>query len=227
MFFKNIIRAISLASILSVGACAYDFHQIIHDVGQDNVYAFGVLPEKVEDFQAGTLMMMGDKYWYVLQNNDAKTFSNILNADLSQRYRIFDKKNQQELSYIPIIIGTQSQNIKNTYFNSQFCLRYQTTNPKEIDKLTSLSFLPFTSGNNEYSQCLTARGQVYGSPKNTTPQYHFEQVVPIKLSYAEHKKTFAMGETVKNIAMVPVAVVGAVLSIPVWAAVAIGESRSH
>lgn len=217
MRFENLIRVLMAVVMLQLSACAYNHHEVLHDADQDEVYTFGVLPTRVEDFSAGTLMLMGKKYWYVIQGNDAKPLAAVLNAGLSKRYRLFDETNQQELFYLPISIERQKPDSVSTPYRSKFCLRYQSNQPKEIEKLTELSFELMSNQDGEYTRCLYASGLMYGSPKNVVAQYRFEKFVPIRIFYVAYKRELDVGESTKKIVAIPFAIA----ALPVALAIAL------
>ena len=185
------------------------------DAGADAIYAFGVADEAARgQLGAGSLVMMGERFWYVLFASAAADLLPVLQADLPQRFRVFDAQARAELAALPVVVS----GLGDSDFSSEFCLVYP-ADAALLDRLEALAFFQVKGG--DFVRCFAARGVVYASPRRVAPVYRFESVVPVALEKLVFRPRGGLARTVGKVLLSPVALaadaLGAVSVYPVAA----------
>ncbi|MDO4879468.1 MAG: hypothetical protein Q3966_09305 [Neisseria sp.] len=173
----------------------------VREIGSDQVRAFGIVRDKNSQLAVGSLVMMGDKYWYVVDTEPSRKAAAVLNAGLPQRYTIGrgETGRHGELS-VYLEPGQR--------FRSPFCLKYTPEQPQETAKLEQLGFNKSQKigekENKEYIQCFSISGSFYAKPQQAKQDYRFESPVPVRLMVMDSKTGVDPLTLVRNILFTPV-----------------------
>lgn len=187
------------------------------DAGTDAIYAFGVAGEAARgQLSPGTLVMMGERFWYVLYSSVSEDLAPVLKADLPQRFRIVDANGGAELAALPVEVSGYDDRD----FRSEFCLRYPASGAVR-SQLEALGFDQVKGG--DYVRCFTARGHLYTSPRRVAEDYRFEAVVPVVLEKVEIRPRGGVARTIGKVLLTPVALAAdAVGMVTVYPAAVVG-----
>lgn len=172
------------------------------DAGMDKVYAFGQTQQDSPQLKAGSLLMMGDKYWYALDKETAQRLLPVLNAKLARQYQI-KEFNYEDAKGLPVTIMA-----KNQRFESNFCLHYQTNDVKEIAVLQNLSFKKYERQPETYAHCFYISGNIFAKPVSAKADYRFEQSVPVVLRVETEHKSVNVFNLLNNLLLTPLTLVG-------------------
>lgn len=173
------------------------------DAGMDKVYAFGQTQQDSPQLKAGSLLMMGDKYWYALDKETAQRLLPVLNAKLARQYQIKDYFTHEDAKGLPVTIMA-----KNQRFESNFCLHYQTNDVKEIAVLQNLSFKKYEMLPETYAHCFNIAGNIFAKPVSAKADYRFEQSVPVVLRVETEHKSVNVFNLLNNLLVTPLTLVG-------------------
>lgn len=234
---KCLKQVLLLFAALSAGGCtsamwsgrgsAVGTQEIYHRLGEDKVHAFGHIRADSGQLQQSSLVMMGDRYWYVVEPEASEKLLPVLNAKLQHRYQIFSVKNKERMTELPELPVT----IEDTAgkFNSRFCLRYpldtSPNNKQAAQENKVLLALRFHQISQEpslttYERCFRTTGQMYDKPLQVKQNYRFEQYVPVKLQTVERKTVVSGPKLLRNIVLTPFTLAGdavfTVIAVPVF-----------
>lgn len=170
-----------------------------HVVANDDIQAFGVVREHNEQLAQGSLVMMGKKYWFVVNPQDSAKLQSILNVKLDKQFQIV-KRTGDSLGQFPVEVKSADSND----FSSSFCLGYHTKKPSEIEKLTALSFkAKNVNDKNMYIRCETASGKFYSTPRSFKADYRFENSFPVSVMYTKTETKVNGFKLIDGIFMTP------------------------
>ena len=223
MKFRRFVPAL-LISALTLNGCTNDlwernspFHKTTTEktVAKDNIQAFGVVAKDNTQLEKGSLVMMGGKYWFVVNSKDSAKLKAILDAKLSKRFQMVRQNPKQVYEALPVELKSPEAQT----FRSNFCLRYDTQKVAEIVKLKQLAFKPVElDGKTVYTRCISAEGHYYATPKNVAEDRRFDTAVPVRIYYTETKKSTDVQKLTENILQTPFTLaldaVGAVIAVP-------------
>ena len=172
-----------------------------HPITSDQVHSFGIVNKDNDQLEKGSIVMMGEKYWFVINAKDSKDLTPILNVKLDKKFQIADaKKYKKDLKALPVVVNNE----KEADFTTDFCLRYDTQKADEIAKLKNLSFETGKGRNNTvYHRCVHAKGKYYATPKNLPADYKFEQSIPVSIGYTTSRVYTSPGKVIGTILMTP------------------------
>lgn len=107
-------------------------------VDKDQIRAFGVVAKDNAQLEKGSLVMMGGKYWFVVNPEDSAKLAGILKAELDKPFQIVeDTPSYARHQALPVKLEAPgSQN----FSTGGLCLRYDTDRPADIAKLKQLEF---------------------------------------------------------------------------------------
>lgn len=213
-----------LVGVLTLNGCTTDlwernspFHKTTTEktVAKDNIHAFGVVAKDNTQLETGSLVMMGGKYWFVVNSKDSAKLKAILDTKLSKRFQMVRQNPKQVYEALPVELKSPEAQT----FRSNFCLRYDTQKVAEIAKLKQLAFKPAEiDGKTVYTRCISAEGHYYATPKNVAEDRRFDTAVPVRIYYTETKKSTDVQKLTENILQTPFALaldaVGAVIAVP-------------
>lgn len=189
-------------------------------VDKDQIRAFGVVAEDNAQLEKGSLVMMGGKYWFVVNPEDSAKLTGILKAGLDKPFQIVeDTPSYARHQALPVKLESPgSQN----FSTDGLCLRYDTDRPDDIAKLKQLEFEAVELDNRTiYTRCVSAKGKYYATPQKLNADYHFEQSVPADIYYTVTKKHTDKSKLFENIAYTPTTLIldaaAAVLVLPMAA----------
>lgn len=186
-------------------------------VDKDQIRAFGVVAEDNAQLEKGSLVMMGGKYWFVVNPEDSAKLTGILKAGLDKPFQIVeDTPSYARHQALPVKLESPgSQN----FSTEGLCLRYDTDRPADIAKLKQLEFEAVELDNRTiYTRCVSAKGKYYATPQKLNADYHFEQSVPVDIYYTVTEKHTDKSKLFGNILYTPPLLIldaaGAVLALP-------------
>lgn len=229
MKFRHSVTAL-LIGVLTLNGCTNDlwernspFQQTTTEktVAKDNIHAFGVVAKDNTQLETGSLVMMGGKYWFVVNPKDSAKLKAVLDAKLSKRFQMVRQNSKQVYEALPVELKSPEAQT----FRSNFCLRYDTQKAAEIAKLKQLAFKPVELDDKTvYTRCISTEGHYYATPKNVAEDRRFDTAVPVRIYYTETKKSTDVQKLTENILQTPFTLaldaVGAVIAVPF---VVIGE----
>ncbi|MBW3918288.1 hypothetical protein HHB59_06165 [Neisseria meningitidis] len=226
MLFRKTTAAVLAAALMLNGCTAMmwgmndPFSQTTayKHVDKDQIRAFGVVAKDNAQLEKGSLVMMGGKYWFVVNPEDSAKLTGILKAGLDKPFQIVeDTPSYARHQALPVKLESPgSQN----FSTEGLCLRYDTDKPADIAKLKQLGFEAVELDNRTiYTRCVSAKGKYYATPKKLNADYHFEQSVPADIYYTVTEKHTDKSKLFANILYTPppfliLDAAGAVLALP-------------
>lgn len=224
MLFRKTTAAV-LAATLMLNGCTvmmwgvnYPFSETTarKHVGKDQIRAFGVVAKDNVQLEKGSLVMMGGKYWFVVNPEDSAKLTGILKVGLDKPFQMVEHNPRYVYEALPVKLESPgSQN----FSTDGLCLRYDTDRPDDIAKLKQLEFEAVKLDNRTiYTRCVSAKGKYYATPQKLNADYHFEQSVPADIYYTVTKKHTDKSKLFENIAYTPTTLIldaaAAVLVLP-------------
>lgn len=198
------LRWLMLGTILGMlGACAspvewarqqtlnlgYDYQP----AGEDEVHALGRLSAAVQTgLSPQHLVLMGQRYWYVLDEKDSRQLQAVFDAGLTERFQRYAFGQSQGQAALPIRIRTDQA----SRFNSKFCLIYRirpdapfAEQTQESERLRRLNF-GMTANQVEWgtdafqlNRCFNLNGTLYARPPADTQRPEsWTQSIPLSLT---------------------------------------------
>lgn len=225
MLFRKTTAAVLAAALMLNGCTAMmwgmndPFSQTTayKHVDKDQIRAFGVVAKDNAQLEKGSLVMMGGKYWFVVNPEDSAKLTGILKAGLDKPFQIVeDTPSYARHQALPVKLESPgSQN----FSTEGLCLRYDTDKPADIAKLKQLGFEAVKLDNRTiYTRCVSAKGKYYATPQKLNADYHFEQSVPADIYYTVTEKHTDKSKLFGNILYTPPLLIldaaGAVLALP-------------
>lgn len=186
-------------------------------VDKDQIRAFGVVAEDNAQLEKGSLVMMGGKYWFVVNPEDSAKLTGILKAGLDKPFQIVeDTPSYARHQALPVKLESPSSQ---NFSTEGLCLRYDTDKPADIAKLKQLGFEAVKLDNRTiYTRCVSAKGKYYATPQKLNADYHFEQSVPADIYYTVTEEHTDKSKLFANILYTPPFLIldaaGAVLALP-------------
>ena len=176
MFNANI-----LLSVFLLQACVsttYTRRTTEHPMSEDNIIAFATVKEKSGDIPKDSIVMLGEKFNYVILSNKdrnkyyMKDMNKVLNVDLPKQFEI-EKKSED------VVIWEDT-------FRSEIHLKYQCETNAEKEKLEQIGFREIDQerGSCLYRKYFSVEGKIYKvNPQQVIPaDYRFQKPIPIKLA---------------------------------------------
>ena len=208
MKFRRFVPAL-LISVLTLNGCTAflwggnnPFHKTTTEktVAKDKIHAFGVVAKDNTQLETGSLVMMGKKYWFVVNPKDSAKLKAVLDAKLSKRFQMVQQNPKQVYEALPVELKSPEAQT----FRSNFCLRYDTQKAAEVAKLKQLAFKPVKlDGKTVYTRCVSAEGHYYATPKNVAEDRRFDTAVPVRIYYVETKTSTDVWKLTGNILKTP------------------------
>lgn len=235
MLFRKTTAAVLAAALMLNGCTAMmwgmndPFSQTTayKHVDKDQIRAFGVVAKDNAQLEKGSLVMMGGKYWFVVNPEDSAKLTGILKAGLDKQFQMVEPNPRFAYQALPVKLESPaSQN----FSTDDLCLRYDTDRPADIAKLKQLGFEAVKLDNRTiYTRCVSAKGKYYATPQKLNADYHFEQSVPADIYYTVTEKHTDKSKLFANILYTPppfliLDAAGAVLALPVAALIAATNS---
>lgn len=225
MLFRKTTAAVLAATLMLNGCTAMmwgmndPFSQTTayKHVDKDQIRAFGVVAKDNAQLEKGSLVMMGGKYWFVVNPEDSAKLTGILKAGLDKQFQMVEPNPRFAYQALPVKLESPaSQN----FSTDDLCLRYDTDRPADIAKLKQLEFEAVELDNRTiYTRCVSAKGKYYATPQKLNADYHFEQSVPADIYYTVTEKHTDKSKLFANILYTPppfliLDAAGAVLALP-------------
>lgn len=177
---------------------AIDTQTIITQIAHDQIHALGRMPIQPNQPLSGSLVMMGKKYWYVIQSDTAQQIAAPLMKNLPKRYQMTAPYSGAKLDALPVTI------IDGNHFYSEFCLDYLAENHQQNQILTQLKFQQ-QANPQHYRQCYAATGTIYMKPHYFKEDYRFHEYIPIKLTLKQKTTNIQTNKLVRNLLLTPLA----------------------
>ena len=223
MKFRRFVPAL-LISVLTLNGCTAflwggnnPFHKTTTEktVAKDNIQAFGVVAKDNTQLETGSLVMMGKKYWFVVNPKDSAKLKAVLDVKLDKQFQMVQQNPRYAYEALPVELKSPEAQT----FRSKFCLRYDTQKAAEIAKLKQLAFKPVELDDKTvYTRCISTEGHYYATPKNVAEDRRFDTAVPVRIYYTETKKSTDVQKLTENILQTPFTLaldaVGAVIAVP-------------
>ncbi|HHX2532398.1 TPA: hypothetical protein ACU8BD_000180 [Neisseria subflava] len=200
-----------LVGVLTLNGCTTDlwernspFHKTTTEktVAKDNIHAFGVVAKDNTQLEAGSLVMMGGKYWFVVNSKDSAKLKAILDVKLDKQFQMVQQNPRYAYKALPVELKSPEAQT----FRSKFCLRYDTQKAAEIAKLKQLAFKPVELDDKTvYTRCISTEGHYYATPKNVAEDRRFDTAVPVRIYYVETKTSTDVWKLTGNILKTPLA----------------------
>ena len=208
MKFRHFVPALLISALTLNGCTAFlwggnnPFHKTTTEktVAKDKIHAFGVVAKDNTQLETGSLVMMGKKYWFVVNPKDSAKLKAVLDAKLSKRFQMVQQNPKQVYEALPVELKSPEAQT----FRSNFCLRYDTQKAAEVAKLKQLAFKPVKlDGKTVYTRCVSAEGHYYATPKNVAEDRRFDTAVPVRIYYVETKTSTDVWKLTGNILKTP------------------------
>ena len=170
--------------------------------GGDNLVAFGQVSEDRPPLQAGSLILVGQIYWFAVNKAESAELMRVLTSDLPRQFLFTDQSGSKTYQVLTVILDEKDRQ----HFTSEVCLRYDTTEPTEVAKLQALDFLPRKIGNEPaYGRCLLMNGSLFIKPPNLPYDQRFQQDknLPIEIKVRHSKREADVMNIVSNLATLP------------------------
>lgn len=177
---------------------AIDTQTITTQTTHDHIYAFGQMPIHEHRPLSGSLVMMGQKYWYAMQSDTSQSMLKALLLGLPKRYQITAPYSGKRLNRLPITV------IDGRYFSSEFCLDYVAENGVEQDKLLRLQF-QVQANSRHFRQCYAIAGKLYHKPSQFQTHHHFHKYMPIELTIKQNTTHIQPNKLARNVLLTPFA----------------------
>ena len=198
-----------LVGVLTLNGCTAflwgennPFHKTTTEktVAKDNIHAFGMVAKDNTQLKTGSLVMMGKKYWFVVNPKDSAKLKAILDVKLDKQFQMVRQNPRYAYEALPVELKSPEAQT----FRSNFCLRYDTQKAAEIAKLKQLAFKPVElDGKTVYTRCISTEGHYYATPKNVAEDRRFDTAVPVRIYYVETKKSTDVRKLTGNILKTP------------------------
>ena len=208
MKFRHFVPAL-LISALTLNGCTVflwggnnPFHKTTTEktVAKDNIQAFGVVAKDNTQLETGSLVMMGKKYWFVVNPKDSAKLKAVLDVKLDKQFQMVQQNPRYAYEALPVELKSPEAQT----FRSNFCLRYDTQKAAEVAKLKQLAFKPVKlDGKTVYTRCVSAEGHYYATPKNVAEDRRFDTAVPVRIYYVETKTSTDVWKLTGNILKTP------------------------
>ncbi|MDP8161867.1 hypothetical protein QJU89_00135 [Pasteurella skyensis] len=212
---KKLFITFTLLSLLLLTGCtgilwgeALNIHndETTKIIGEDTIYAFGKTKASTEQVIKDSLVLMGNKYWYIISAKNSKTIFELLRAKLPKPFTIMGKGS------LPIEITN-----KKGVFNSNFCLKYISQNKQEQNKLKQLQFKSTAPKQTIYTKCIDVTGKYFTTQQTIKPEYHFETPINVSLFRTETKTNIGGSRVVsipEAVIYTPLALAGDIIILP-------------
>lgn len=223
MKFRHFVPALLISALTLNGCTAFlwggnnPFHKTTTEktVAKDKIHAFGVVAKDNTQLETGSLVMMGKKYWFVVNPKDSAKLKAVLDVKLDKQFQMVQQNPRYAYEALPVELKSPEAQT----FRSKFCLRYDTQKAAEIAKLKQLAFKPVELDDETvYTRCISTEGHYYATPKNVAEDRRFDTAVPVRIYYTETKKSTDVQKLTENILQTPFTLaldaVGAVIAIP-------------
>ena len=224
MLFRKTTAAVLAAALMLNGCTAmmwgmndpFSETTAYKHVDKDQIRAFGVVAKDNAQLEKGSLVMMGGKYWFVVNPEDSAKLTGILKIGLDKPFQMVQHNPRFAHQALPVKLESPgSQN----FSTDGLCLRYDTDRPADIAKLKQLEFEAVKLDKQTiYTRCVSAKGKYYATPQELNADYHFEHSVPADIYYTVTEKHTDKFKLFENILHTPPLLIldaaGAVLALP-------------
>lgn len=170
-------------------------------IAQDSIRGFGMLKS------TGQFVMMGETYWYVLDNDSSQRIQQLIDAKLQNRF---------EIDTISIVFHDD----ENRLWGGRTTLYYTAGNKAEIQKLGQLGFQRVCDRDDcpkdkvKFGTYFPVQGELFAKTPSVAPEHQFSPALPVDI-FAEHTKTEVSGKSVMASVAKPFAMAADVVTLPV------------
>lgn len=194
----------------------------VKEAGEDQIRAFAKTNAAGKTLPPNRLLMMGDKYWYLVDENASKALVPVLSGKLSQRFTISQThpKTGKPVNQIQELhVGME----EDKFTINRLCLNYSISpNLSESEQKQEQNMLEqqsFKHERNNYQRCFgNIRGHVYNKPDKMPADYQFERSIPVQLYTVSSKYVNKVNGKIvaRNLALTPFTLAGDIVLLPVW-----------
>lgn len=210
-------RRIPLLAVLALSGCmtqqqwsqnpVHERSVVYKSASTDQIRAVGITREPNAQIPGNSLVMAGERYWYVWDAQTSQQLVRLLNAGLKKPYQI--NSGTGHSNEITVTLQNDGQ------FRSSVCLNYRTGSTAEQTELAALQFT--RSSNGSFIRCLPAKGRVY-QPQAAQTGQPLARPLTVRLQSEHTGSRFNGGNLAGNLLMTPVSLImdaaGAVLTVP-------------
>lgn len=158
--------------------------------GSDEVHGLGRMTSAQAGLAAQQLILMGQRYWYVLDERSSQQLRAVIDAGLSGRFQRY-AFGQRDQAALPIRIRTDQP----SRFNSKFCLIYRirpdapfSQQTEENERLRQLNFsmsahqVEWGTDAFRLNRCFNLNGTLHAVPATTEQPDAWVQTLPLTLT---------------------------------------------
>ena len=192
-------------------------HYVDKKVGEDRIQAFGVVREANSQLPPNSIVMMGNRYWFVLEPKYTERISRVLNAKLDRPFEIMrTTASGERVAPVKVSLLGEGQ----SEFSSYICLRYVTAQAVDKEVLIQAGFenTAYTQQGAVYKFCQEVSGKIYTAPPSVQQDYRFEQSFPVEVWTSEAKTSSRVPAIAGRVLLTPFALaidaITAVVRIP-------------
>lgn len=201
----------------------------VKKAGTDQIRAFAKTNATSKTLPPNRLLMMGDEYWYLVDEDDSKALVPVLGSKLSQRFtisQIHPKTGKSVNKIKELHVGIE----KGKFTIDRLCLNYSISpnlpDSEQRREQNMLEQQSFEHDGNNYQRCFgQVWGQVYNKPDNLPAEYQFEQSIPVQLYTVSRKDVKKVNGKIvaRNIALTPLTLAGDIVMFPLYVVLLISE----
>jgi putative membrane protein len=195
------------------------------ELATDQLSAFGQIRKNNAALPAGSMIIAGEKYWYLIGPESAADLNTVLTTGLPKPWQLANSTGHAQ-DTLRITITDEKQKT----FATEACLRYETADAKEIAKLQYLDFQE--AGKNPKQDtdawycCMTFRGTLRGKEQNLPTEQSFRQRIPAILQIKTEIAEVHPENLLFNIAILPFTLLDDAIFMPVATLVVVGDALS-
>lgn len=174
-------------------------HTYYEQSAMDTVRAFGKTQAKNNE----QLVMIGDSYWYFIDERNTAELLKVLNTKLP---KAFSTPNNKPFK---VLLADDAQS-----FSSSFTLYYEPQNDNEKNVLKTLDFTS-TKKPGLYEKDYDLKGKIYRSSKKINHHYQFETALPISIQVGKTSSEVDPIKLIEKITMTPITLAGDVVLVAI------------
>ena len=196
---KWFMPAMLLAAPLLLGGCFTARllmpHTNYKETARDDIIAFAIAEKDSPQLQRGDLLMQGRAYWYIVRpavrdSVNLDPLRELLRENWSGTFALTDESGLKNPDALEIRTGYDAASARRRNIQSTPCLRYQTRDPAEANRLKAKGFQNITNSPT-WHRCFELAGVLYQNPDGGTAQQTLRQTIPVKIMAPYHGNAFS------------------------------------
>ena len=154
MKFRHFVPAL-LISALTLNGCTVflwgennPFHKTTTEktVAKDNIQAFGVVAKDNTQLKTGSLVMMGKKYWFVVNPRDSAKLKAVLDVKLDKQFQMVQQNPRYVYKALPVELKSpEAHSMTKLSTRGVFLPKVIITQRRKMLPKTAVLTLPFRS----------------------------------------------------------------------------------